>query len=464
VDILVLDTVAERREELTSTLDFLEHHFVSADAGEWRPTLELQPVDCAMVVATRGDDEMHHAFRALRAHDRHLPIVLVTERGDNGVTDRDVLDGSVARLDLPLRFSKMHSALQQVEACLEDSKNTRGEQVSPELFRSLSGVSRGMRQVRKLVDQVAESDATVLVLGESGTGKEVVARNVHYQSNRRYKPFVPLNCGAVPRDLLESELFGHEKGAFTGAIGARVGRFEMANGGTLFLDEIGDMPPDMQVKLLRVLQERVIERVGSGKPIDVDVRIVAATNTDLDLAIAEGRFREDLFYRLSVFPIELPPLRDRAEDLPLLINDLVNRMDHEGRSIVRMTPAAMDSLARYRWPGNVRELGNLVERLAILYPHGVVDAQDLPEKYQIDIDLRDIDPEQTLGLSGVFVTKQSLPREGLNLKEHLNTMERNLIGQALDETAWVVAHAAKRLGMGRTTLVEKMRKHGLNRD
>jgi sigma-54 dependent transcriptional regulator, flagellar regulatory protein len=203
----------------------------------------------------------------------------------------------------------------------------------------MSGTSRGMRQVKKLIDQVADSDATVLVLGESGTGKEVVARKIHFQSMRRFKPFVPLNCGAVPKDLLESELFGHEKGAFTGAIGTRIGRFEMANGGTLFLDEIGDMPADMQVKLLRVLQERVIERVGSSKPTDVDVRIVAATNVDLEEALREGRFREDLYYRLSVFPIELPPLRERSGDLPLLVNDLANRMEREGMPTIRLTPA-----------------------------------------------------------------------------------------------------------------------------
>ncbi|NKC13578.1 MAG: AAA domain-containing protein [Gammaproteobacteria bacterium] len=459
--LIVVDSRDQRRDELIKTLDFLEHRYVECGIeSDWKQALDMERADCVMVMANQSDSAIHKVFRLMRDHDRHMPMVLLTGVGQEAVTDKEMLEGTVARLEWPLRLSTVQNALQQVEACLEDRKNARGDSVSPELFRSLSGTSRGVRNVRKLIDQVAQSDATVLVLGESGTGKEVVARNVHYQSNRRYKPFVPLNCGAMPKDLLESELFGHEKGAFTGAIGARVGRFEMANGGTLFLDEIGDMPPDMQVKLLRVLQERV----GSNKPMEVDVRIIAATNADLEMAIAEGRFREDLYYRLSVFPIELPPLRERVEDLPLLINDLVNKMDHEGRDTVRMTPAAMDSLARYLWPGNVRELANLVERLGILYPHGIVDAQDLPEKYQIDIDLRDIDPEQTLGLSGVFVTKQSLPREGLDLKEHLNTMERNLITQALDETAWVVAHAAKRLGMGRTTLVEKMRKHGLNRD
>ena len=464
MDILLLDSVGQRRQNLAGTLEFLEHRLiVPARVTQWEAVLDGRQAECALVVVTADDDLMHEVFRAVRAYDEHLPIVLVTERGGGAVTEPDLLAGSVARIDLPLRNSNMLNAMQQVEACLEDRRNRRGDARSLELFRSMSGTSKGMRQVAKLVHQVAETDATVLILGESGTGKEVVARNIHYHSPRRFKPFVPLNCGAVSKDLLESELFGHEKGAFTGAIGTRIGRFEMANGGTLFLDEIDDMPADMQVKLLRVLQERVIERMGGAKAVEVDVRIVAATNVDLERSIKDGNFRQDLFYRLSVFPIELPPLRDRAGDLPMLINDLVSRMEREGTPSVRLTPAAVDSLARYNWPGNVRELSNLVERLAILYPNGVVDAQDLPEKYQIDIDLRDIDPEQTLGLPGVFVTKQALPRDGLDLKEHLNTIERNLISQALEESDGVVAHAARRLRMGRTTLVEKMRKHGLGK-
>lgn len=465
MELLILDSLAQRRQHVVDTLEFLEHSLVvPVRVTQWREVLGDKAIDCALVVVTASDTLMHDVFRELREHDEHLPILLVTEKGSAAVTDRALLTGAVARLDLPLRSGNTQRAIQQVEAFLEDKQSARGGGRSAELFRNMSGVSRGMRQVRKLIEKVADSDATVLVLGESGTGKEVVARNLHHESSRRFKPFIALNCGAVPKDLLESELFGHEKGAFTGAIGSRIGRFEMANGGTLFLDEIGDMPADMQVKLLRVLQERVVERVGSTKPIEVDVRIIAATNVDVEEAIRDGRFREDLYYRLSVFPIELPPLRKRVEDLPLLINDIAARMEHGGSPAVRLTPAAMDSLARYPWPGNVRELANLVERLGILYPNGVVDAQDLPEKYQIDIDLRDIDPEQTLGLKGVFVTKQGLPRDGLDLKEHLNAMERNLIEQALEETDWIVAHAAKRLHMGRTTLVEKMRKHDLHRD
>ncbi|MES9977507.1 MAG: sigma-54 dependent transcriptional regulator, partial [Candidatus Thiodiazotropha sp. 6PLUC5] len=235
----------------------------------------------------------------------------------------------------------------------QELKNPEGGNSRPvELFRSLSGSSRATRQVNKMIEQVADSEATVLILGESGTGKEVVARKLHFHSVRRGKPFVPVNCGAIPGDLLESELFGHEKGAFTGAISARQGRFEMAEGGTLFLDEIGDMSMPMQVKLLRVLQERTFERVGSNKTIPCNVRIIAATHRNLEAAIKTGDFREDLYYRLNVFPIEMPPLRERVEDIPVLVNDLIHRIENEKRGSVRLTPAAVAALSHYRWPGN----------------------------------------------------------------------------------------------------------------
>jgi sigma-54 specific flagellar transcriptional regulator A len=352
--------------------------------------------------------------------------------------------------------------LQQVDIFLENRYAT-GNTRSLELFRSLVGSSNGVRRVRRLIEQVADTDATVLILGESGTGKEVVARNIHYQSSRRYKPFVPLNCGAIPSELLESELFGHEKGAFTGAISARRGRFEMAEGGTLFLDEIGDMPLTMQVKILRVLQERVFERVGSNKSVAANVRIIAATHANLEEAIGAGRFREDLYYRLNVFPIEMPPLRERAEDLPLLINDLVSRLEHEKRGSIRLTPQVVKALTQYPWPGNVRELANLIERLVILYPNGVVDVQDLPDKYRTQESLQELGGEVDLDFFGPVMPHQRIPREGLDLKDYLGQLEYMLIRQALDEADGIVAQAAKRLKMGRTTLVEKMRKYDIRR-
>ena len=273
-------------------------------------------------------------------------------------------------------------------------------------------------------------------------------------------------------------MFGHEKGAFTGALTTRQGRFEMAEGGTLFLDEIGDMPLAMQVKLLRVLQERSFERVGSNKTINCDVRVIAATHRCLEDEIKENRFREDLFYRLNVFPIEIPPLKDRAEDIPLLINDLINRMEASNRGSVRLTHAALSLLMQHDWPGNVRELANLIERLAIMNPKGLVDAVDLPEKFHkfqvsdqiindVEVNLEDdenLDPLEVIAsFDGSSKSLAQLPEQGIDLKEYLNVLEIDLIRQALNECSGVVAHAAKRLNMRRTTLVEKLRKYDMQR-
>jgi sigma-54 specific flagellar transcriptional regulator A len=349
-----------------------------------------------------------------------------------------------------------------------DIRAGRVQQRDLQLFRSLVGTSRELQKVREMIGQVADKDVTVLITGESGTGKEVVARTLHYNSSRRDQPFVPVNCGAIPRELLESELFGHEKGAFTGAVTSRAGRFEMAQGGTLFLDEIGDMPLDMQVKILRVLQERSYERVGGNKTLQADVRIVAATHKNLEEMIEDGGFREDLYYRLNVFPIEMPALRERVEDIPLLLNELVTRMENEKRGSIRFNSAAIMSLCRHEWAGNVRELANLVERMAILHPYGVVGVQELPKKFR-HVESGDEDivlPEETAdGMPTVANVDNTalLPVNGIDLKEYLTNLERSLIQQALDDSCGVVARAAEKLKIRRTTLVEKMRKYDLQR-
>lgn len=360
---------------------------------------------------------------------------------------------------------------------------------------SFVGESVVIRQVKKLIAQVAKSNANVLILGESGTGKEVVANCLHKMSRRNEMPYVPVNCGAIPKDLLESELFGHEKGAFTGALTLRKGRFEMAQGGSLFLDEIGDMPLAMQVKILRVLQERIFERVGGNKSLQADVRVIAATHRDLEDEVKAGHFREDLFYRLNVFPIEIPPLRERAEDIPLLFYVLNERMQEDTESSVQLTSEAMASIMQHPWPGNVRELSNLVERLGIMFPEEPVEWGDLPEKYQYDISHIDELPQpdvlsaindaetfndrqplddniesseqqetsvsegSTAAANSVEQSPGTLPKDGFDLKDHMANLEYSLIQQALDESDGVVAHAAKRLNMRRTTLVEKMKKY-----
>jgi len=321
-----------------------------------------------------------------------------------------------------------------------------------------------------MMGQVANTEVSVLITGESGTGKEVVARNLHLNSSRADKPFVPINCGAIPRELLESELFGHEKGAFTGAISSRAGRFELAEGGTLFLDEIGDMPLNMQVKLLRVLQERSYERVGGVKTMQTDVRIFAATHKDLEAMIERGEFRQDLYYRINVFPIEMPSLRERPEDIPLLLNELITVMEAEKRGSVRFNSGAISSLRRHPWLGNVRELANLVERMAILYPHGIVGVNDLPKKFRHLSDSEISQSSVEFNSDNVAVDSAAeskhdgdplLPLNGLDLKEYLANLEKDLIEQALDDSGGVVARAADRLNIRRTTLVEKMRKYTL---
>lgn len=362
-------------------------------------------------------------------------------------------------------------------------------------FQGLVGKAPAMQHIRFLIEQVAVTDATVLILGESGTGKEVVARNIHNLSKRAAGPFVPVNCGAIPAELLESELFGHEKGAFTGAISARKGRFELAQGGTLFLDEIGDMPLPMQVKLLRVLQERQYDRVGGTKAIDADVRILAATHRNLETMIEAGKFREDLYYRLNVFPIETPALRERCADIPVLVEALIKAQQGQHAVNVTFTDRALDSLALHQWPGNVRELSNLIERMSIMFPNQVVDVPDLPIKYrhlEVDafipeypeelqerdallslfgdhVDNDDDDDGEDRENDAVFLSVPTPDTElmnsaGFNLKDYLADLEIAFINQALLQSDNVVARAADILGIRRTTLVEKMRKYQLMKD
>jgi sigma-54 specific flagellar transcriptional regulator A len=351
-----------------------------------------------------------------------------------------------------------------------------------------TGASPAIAAVNRLIQQVAPYDSTVLILGESGTGKEIAARAIHAASPRRQRPFVAVNCGAIPAELLESELFGHEKGSFTGAITSRKGRFEIAEGGTLFLDEIGDMSLPMQVKLLRVLQERVYERVGSNSSAECDVRIIAATHRNLEESIVRGSFRGDLFYRLNVFPIEMPTLSTRIEDLPALIADFIAHSASRGRPRLVLQAETMTALSNYPWPGNIRELSNLVERLAILCPERPVGIGDLPARYrptdwtapnlaqvltsevpqllasmaggeEAAIDEDDPLPSGVWNLGDEIPTR--LPENGVDLRAHLTHIERSLISQALERSGGTVAHAARLLSLRRTTLVEKLRKLGM---
>ncbi|MBA4366172.1 MAG: RNA polymerase subunit sigma-54 [Desulfobacterium sp.] len=321
------------------------------------------------------------------------------------------------------------------------------------IYNGFIGECPEIKEVFQTIEKVADTDSTVLITGESGTGKELTARAIHENSSRRNNPMVVLNCGAIPSELLESELFGHEKGAFTGAHQPRIGRFEMADGGTIFLDEIGDMSPGLQVKLLRVLQEQCFERVGSVKTIHINIRIISATNKNLKKAIHEGVFREDLYYRLNVIPINMPSLHKRRSDIPLLINHFIEKRQANSNKSCEIkktfSKRAMETLINYNWPGNIRELENLIERLSILVDDDTIRYKDLPEKMKEKAIIRQNIPES--------IMERNWP--GFN--QAVDQFQKNLILQALNQTNWIKAKAASLLKMNRTTLVEKIKKMDL---
>ncbi len=480
--ILVIDDDAQSRHDLSVIFDFVGEQCQAVPLQDVDETLSKNSWNACFIGKVTSKKTLLATLEKL-SNDKHIPLIGFQEHHEI----LSSLSNYVGELKRPLNYHQLSEALRHCNEFLGQITRpvpTLGRR-SP-LFRSMVGSSEQIVHVRQLIEQVASADANVLILGESGTGKEVVARNVHYHSSRRDGPFVPVNCGAIPPDLLESELFGHEKGAFTGAISSRKGRFELADGGTLFLDEIGDMPAAMQVKLLRVLQERSFERVGGNKSIKVNVRIVAATHRNLETMIEDETFREDLFYRLNVFPIEMPALRERLEDIPLLIHELFARMEAEGVTAqLRFSQRAIQSLMEHDWPGNVRELANLIERMSIICPDGVIDINQLPNKYRYG-NVPDFEPEPYVcteeqerdALSSMFADSfddefddfgstnslSELPPEGLNLKELLAELEVDMITQALEAQEWVVARAADMLGMRRTTLVEKMRKYQLGKE
>lgn len=472
--ILVLIDDGCRCHDLLTILDFLGEEAVPLQADNWLEHALQHVQGSEEVLAVVMDSESEAAatyIEELLQWDAGIPVLMIGD-GTPALQSSEAKNHVIARIHWPANYNKFVDSLYRAQIFRQQHNRNpgRGKQREIQLFRSLVGTSRAVQQVRHLMGQVADKEVSVLITGDSGTGKEVVARNLHYHSPRRDKPFVPVNCGAIPGELLESELFGHEKGAFTGAISSRVGRFELAEGGTLFLDEIGDMPLNMQVKILRVLQEKTYERVGSNRTLSADVRIVAATHKNLDSMISEGSFREDLYYRLNVFPIEMPALRERVEDLPLLINELISRMEKEKRGSIRLNSAAIMSLCRHDWPGNVRELANLVERLAIMHPYGVIGVQELPKKFRYVDDFDEDASAEEAGLSALGVgligldSPALLPVNGLDLKDYLSNLERTLIQQALDESGGVVARAAEKLHIRRTTLVEKVRKYGLREE
>ncbi len=451
--ILVVDDDANVRGVIKAYLELANYEVSMARDGEEA----LGMLDCSTFDAVLTDLKMPgmdgvSLLKAIRELQFDMVGIIVTGFASVETAVDAMKAGAFDYITKPINMDELLLTLRkglEFKRLKKENLSLRKELKKKYSFEGIVGDSDAMQKVYSLIEKVADSDSTVLVLGESGTGKELVARTIHYNSSRSDKPLVPINCGAIPESLLESELFGHEKGAFTGAYSARAGRFELANCGTIFLDEIGDMSPSLQVKLLRVLQERQFERVGGTKTIKVDVRVITATNQDMEKAVVEKKFREDLYYRINVIPITVPPLRERVGDVPLLVNHFLEVFSRKkGKRIEGISDEAMSLLLSYQWPGNVRELENLVERMIILKRDGVINVSDLPDKFA--------SVRERAVLNTVII-----PEQGINLESLVNEFENKLITQALEKAAGVKSKAAHLLQMNRTTLVEKMKKKGL---
>ncbi len=440
--------------KMATVFEFIDYDVAHAhDVTSTKDNLDYSSNYLIALVLMNDEDDQRDVVAVINQEIPSLSVYLL-RKNDSPAQLLPNMKGVTGSIRFPIQYKDLLSRIRQSEL---DRKTSRGNKA---LSTSLTGNSPQIRNVEALIRHVSMTDANVLLLGESGTGKEVVARGIHQLSLRTDRPFVAVNCGAIPAELLESELFGHEKGSFTGAINSRRGRFELAEGGTLFLDEIGDMPMPMQVKLLRVLQERTFERIGGTKTITSNVRLIAATHQDLEKRIGEGKFRMDLFYRLNVFPIELPAVRDRPGDIPLLIEKFSTRMELQHRSPIEFDDSAIAALSSHPLLGNVRELENLVERLAILFPGETITHEKLPQRYQSRNSSSQATTLNTRKHSASHLAELSSlgENEDIDLKQYLSSLERTLIVRALENADWVVTKAAKSLSLQRTTLIEKIRK------
>lgn len=394
-------------------------------------------------------------MRELKKSHRDQVFLLMTGYGTIESAIEAIKEGAFHYITKPFELNDMALL---VDKALKFKRLSRDNEILQRQVKgmynsaSILGCSDQIKDVFRTVEKVADTDSNVLILGESGTGKELVARAIHYGSHRADRPLIPVNCGAIPENLLESELFGHMKGSFTGAVSSKIGKFETAQGGTIFLDEIGDMSLKLQVKLLRVLQERKLEPVGSTHSVEIDVRVIAATHRNLEDMIAKGLFREDLYYRLNVIPVTIPPLRERVCDVPLLINHFAETFSKaNGVSKPILTDEAMAVFMNYKWPGNVRELENTMERLVVLKPGQKITRADLPEKF--------MQLAQPFFSRGLY----AIPDNGISLKNVVDDFENSLILKALDKTNWNKNRAATLLRLNRTTLVEKIKKRNISK-
>lgn len=452
--ILIVDDEASLRTALFRALDRKGFQVITASSKAEAEMIGQadKPIDLALVDLRLPDGDGLELMTRLKSWQKNIQVVILTGYGSIENAIEATRKGAFHFATKPFNLDEIMSLIER--ALTHRQLETENQHLRSALhkkyqFDNIVGQSDAIVNVLEMIERVAASDSTVLITGESGTGKELVAKAIHYNSTRSAKPFIPINCGAIPGELLESELFGHIKGAFTGAIANRVGRFELADSGTLFLDEIGDMAANLQVKLLRVLQERVFEPVGSTKSFSSNVRVIAATNLDLEAAVAVGDFREDLFYRLNVIPIRIPSLRERRSDIPLLFHHFMETFNRtRNRNLKGIVPEALEMLCHYSWPGNIRELENLVERLAILKGNELVEVKDLPEKYR----QASVSEENT---------PVDIPENGMDFNSAVDAYENALILKALQKTGWNRNQAALLLRLNRTTLVEKIKKKGL---
>ncbi|MEP7150405.1 MAG: sigma-54 dependent transcriptional regulator [Nitrospira sp.] len=456
--ILVIDDDPAVRQVLSETLVNEGHQVTLVSSGlEGVEAVKDQPVHVVLTdLQMPGIDGLETIDRISKVDSKIIAIVMT----GYGTIDYAVRAMKAGAFDFITKPFEPDTVAVVVKKALDIYKLKQENHLLRKAVRDqyrlehLVGTSAPMRMVLDFVEKVADSDSTVLIEGESGTGKELIARMLHFNSMRRDRPLVPVNCGAIPETLLESELFGHEKGAFTGAAHTRLGRFELAHGGTIFLDEVGEMSLPLQVKLLRVLQERCFERVGGTRTINVDVRIIAATNQDLALAVQERRFRQDLYYRLHVIPIHIPPLRERRSDIPLLVNHFIAQFNQLRRTeILGMEPEALARMTEEEWPGNIRELENMIERLAVLKKKGWITVSDLPESpLKMTAGKTSEAPEHFIRFS----------EDGINLTKELEHYENRLIGEALRKANGITSRAAQLLQVNRTTLVEKLKRKGFD--
>ena len=431
------------------------HVLMAPDAVEALQVISAQSVDLVLCDIQMPGINGLELVRQIGEVEPDLPCIVMTGYNTPENSIEALQAGAYWYLEKPFEHDRLDVIRRLVQQAVEhgrlksENRFLQRQLRSRHKFDSIIGKSDSLARALSIVEKVADTESTVLITGESGTGKELVARALHYNSRRADRLLVTVNCGAIPEELLESELFGHVKGAFTNAHSHREGRFAAAHGGTIFLDEIGDMSPNLQVKLLRVLQERTFEPVGSSKTQKVDVRVIAATHQDLPRLIKERRFREDLFYRLNVLPVEVPPLRDRIEDLPLLIHHFLDlaRQERDSR-IEGISDEAMQRLMEYHWPGNIRELENLIERLTVLVGVGEINAEDLPEAVRAEPTTQAFAPR--------------VPTTGIDFNKVVARFESDLIQQALEHTHWNKNRAAGLLGLNRTTLIEKIKKRGIS--